>query len=265
MGDDSMGQDIDQTPKPQEPSLGEHIKNAESIGEAVAEGGANLATDLRAAKGIVQEAPGASKTIIKALSIGCLSEILFAAFITIVAINIIFPGAGDVADATTIASVEGDVEFWITTYDPAKGGINGRDCGGSMIKVCSDSSSPTGYVGKYNGNVVSNGVIAVPQDSTYHSRGRVDINAIPVPLLHSSKVLEQAKIIIPGYNNSLAVPVGDHFATTITKPNRLDLACRNYCPEMVAYWTANKLKLDSASGLNGGSKVMGKIVGDVLR
>lgn len=173
----------------------------------------------------------------------------------------------DTADASEdeIADVTGDVEFWFTTYDPAKGGINGRDCGGAVLRVCSDSDSPTGYVGKYNGKVVSNGVIAVPQDSKYHSGGHVDINQIPVPLIHSKKVLQQAKIIIPGYNKSEAVFVGDHFASMITKPNRVDLACKDYCPEMVKYMKKNKLILDRGSGYNGGTKVLGKVVGDVVR
>ncbi len=195
---------------------------------------------------------------------GCFASSVFIIFIVALTVGLM-GGGGEVEDKTDTAAITGDVEFWITTYDPGKGGINGHNGGGSMLKVWLNSSSPTGYIGKYNGKKVSTGVIAVPQDSKYHSGGHVDINKIPVPLIHSKKVLKQAKIIIPGYNNSEATPVGDHFASTVTKPNRLDLACVDYCPEMVAYWKKHKLKLDSGSGLNGGSKVMGKIEGTVIR
>jgi len=169
------------------------------------------------------------------------------------------------ADEEEQNSVQGDVEFWITHYDPAQGGINGRDCGGSAGKICSDKSSPTGYTFTRNGKKLDTGAIAVPQDSANHSKGKVDINNIPVPLIHD-KVERQAKIIIPGYNNSKPTIVGDHFASKVTKANRLDLACSTEkWREVSAYWNKNKLILDSGRGYNGGSKIMGKIEGGVIK
>lgn len=207
-------------------------------------------------------------SLLQKTSNGCLIVAVSLFVMSILMVGVLSDNTGSASDDAAFDGevIDGDVEFWVTHYDPAQGGINGRNCGGAMVKVCKDTSSPTHYVGKYGGNNISTGVIAVPQDSKYHSRGKVDIDKIPVPLLHDKRVLQQAKIIIPGYNDSQPTIVGDHFATTITKPNRLDLACSSEQWKKVGeYWSKNKLKLDSASGYNGGTKIMGKVVGEVLR
>lgn len=196
---------------------------------------------------------------------GCLIVALSCLTFSLLMLGVLSDQTSETDAASSGGLVTGDVEFWVTHYDPGLGGINGHNCGGAAVKVCKDPGSPTGYVGRYNGKNVSTGVIAVPQDKTYDSIGKVNIGQIPVPLVHD-KVLEQAKIIIPGYNNSQPTIVGDHFASTITKPNRLDLACTaEQWAKVADYWSKNKLKLDSESGYNGGTKIMGKIVGSVIK
>lgn len=197
--------------------------------------------------------------------IGALTVIGILGLFGVVFVGYLFGGEGPAEGSTDgMIDVEGNVEFWITHYDPAKGGINGHDCGGAAGKICSDPASPTGY--KFTGaGATDTGAIAVPQDSKYHKRGRADINQIPVPLVHS-KVKDQAKIAIPGYNMGKATVIGDHFATTITKPNRLDLACSaSRYNQMKAYWVKNKLILDTGKGVNGGAKIMSKVEGTVIR
>jgi hypothetical protein len=80
----------------------------------------------------------------------------------------------------------------------------------------------------------------------------------------------QAKVYIPGYNGNQPAYVADHFATSITAPNRVDLSFNecggpNY-KKMVDYWSANKIKTESINvRFNGGTKIMGKIMGTVIR
>jgi len=189
-------------------------------------------------------------------------------------------GAGSAGDYTAPGDYTGnlseppadaDTEFWVTRYDPAKGGINGKDCGGAAADIGLVSNtkstcltadernlfaeSPTGYVTKKDGVILDTAAIAVPQVN----------DGVPVPLIHN-KVAEQARILIPGYNANNPAIVADHFASTVTKKNRLDLVCTATKWQDVAnYWNKYKLALDSAAGLNGGTKIMSKIVGTVIR
>lgn len=161
-------------------------------------------------------------------------------------------------------TVIGNVDFLVTTYDPMLGGDNG-DLTASAGKIAVNDKSPTGFVTQtFDGRSWTAG-IAVPQDSTHHRNGVVDIKKIPVPLLHDPKKDYKKGIIIPGYNDNKPAPVFDHYATSITEPNSVDLLCRHTpkgCSDQL-YWYWDKNKIPHSSGHNGYSsaeKVKGKVV-----
>lgn len=164
-------------------------------------------------------------------------------------------GSKNVADSGGEV-VEGDVEFTTTYYDPGQGGINGSNCGGAHGRICLKSGSPTGYeVTEDSTGKKYTGAGAIPQP------GSVNYDQVPLGYLHG-KDWKGKGIIIPCYNDDKPFLPLDHFATSITKANRLDLAMTGAANDnFVACLQKRKIKTESAGGgFNGGTVIKGKIV-----
>lgn len=173
-------------------------------------------------------------------------------------------GAGDsmAGETDTGAVVEGDIEFQITHYDPAQGGINGRNCGGSHGRMCADGGSPTGYrvTEDRTGKKFSGGA-AIPQASSGEHSGSVDLRKIPLFYDHGKGTKGKA-IVIPCYNKDQPFLPVDHFATTVTAPNALDLVMTGEANDKFVQCLQDR-KIKTSGGHNGhggATKIKGKIV-----
>ena len=160
------------------------------------------------------------------------------------------PGAG--------ATVQGDVEFQFTYYDPAVGGINGTNCGGAHGTICAKSGSPTGYetTEELTGKKYT-GAGAIPQE------GAVDYSQVPLPYLHGPEDKWKNKgIVIPCYNDDKPFVPVDHYASSITEPNALDLAMTGAAHDKFMQCLQQR-KVQTSPGTNGygdATKIKGKIV-----
>lgn len=171
-------------------------------------------------------------------------------------------GGSGGGDGSGGATVEGDVDFLFTYYDPGQGGINGTNCGGSHGRVCSDGSSPTGYkITEDRTKKKFNGGGAIPQASGGGHSGSVDLKKIPLPYDHS-KGTGGKGIIIPCYNEDKPFLPVDHYATSITAPNAIDLAMTGAAHSKFQSCLKKK-GVKTSGGHNGFSpatKIKGKIV-----
>ncbi|MDP9211712.1 MAG: hypothetical protein M3N59_00310 [bacterium] len=130
-------------------------------------------------------------------------------------------GGGGGEDAEEFTDV-GDVEFKMTYYDPGQGGINGSNCGGAHGRFCLKDGTPTGYeVTEDRTGKTFTGGGAIPQTSQ-HEGGSVNVADVPLYYDHSEGTKGKA-ILIPCYNDDKPFLPLDHFATSVTEPNALDL------------------------------------------
>lgn len=198
-----------------------------------------------------------------AIAVLALSIMIFAAIAVASAVG--FSGGGSSTSTQTASTdpgagstVDGDVEFQFTYYDPAVGGINGTNCGGAHGKICAKSGSPTGYETtelltgkKYTG------AGAIPQESA------VDYGEVPLPYMHGPESKWKNKgIVIPCYNDDKPFVPVDHYATSITVANALDLAMTGAAHDRFMQCLSEK-NIQTSPGNNGlspATKIKGKIV-----
>lgn len=167
-------------------------------------------------------------------------------------------GGGSSSGSGAGETVKGDVEFMFTYYDPAVGGINGSVGGGAHGRVFPKSGTPTGYeVTEDSTGKKYTGGGAIPQETA------VDYNKVPLPYLHGPASKWKNKgIIIPCYNNDQPFPATDHYATSITAPNALDLVMTGEAhSKFQQCLQQRKIKTSPANnGYSPATKIKGKIV-----
>ena len=190
-----------------------------------------------------------------------MAAVFFFSFFLLVAIGMAGGGGGESTASTGEGfTEEGDVEFVITYYDPGQGGINGTNCGGAHGRFCLKGGSPTGYeVTEDRTGEKFTGGGAIPQPST--DGGPVAINEYPLYYDHEKGTGGKA-IVIPCYNDDQPFLPLDHFATSVTAPNALDLVMTGEAnSKFLACLEKRKIKTSSASNGHGAAtKIKGKIV-----